>query len=164
MKKFLLVFAVLLAFNFSCFSEKYIALYPDLKIELFPVLKSYDELDVDIVITNITGRTCYIPNALLNFESSIFSHHFGDDLVRMNRRLLWVKDENGKDLLYIGVHPSPHIPKKWERGKFTRVGKGKSITRHITNLFNSYPDAKDCETITIYTYALGAPPVTVHLK
>lgn len=164
MKKLLLVFSILIACNFFCFSEKYIALYPDLKIELFPVLKSHDELYVDIVITNITGRTCYIPNTLLDFESTRFSYHFGDDLLRMNRKLLWVKDENGKDLLYIGVHPSPHIPKKWERGKFTRVGKGKSITRHITNLFNSYPDAKDCETITIYTYALGAPPVTVHLK
>lgn len=164
MKKFLLVFAVLLAFNFSCFSEKYIALYPDLKIELFPVLKSHDELYVDIVITNITGRTCYIPNTLLDFESTRFSYHFGDDLLRMNRKLLWVKDENGMDLAFSGVHLSPIVPKKWERGKFTRVGKGKSITRHITNLFNSYPDAKECESITIYTYALGAPPVTVKLK
>lgn len=164
MKKFLLVFVVLLALNFYCFSEKFIALYPDLKIELFPVLKSHDELYVDIVITNITGQTCYIPNTLLDFESTRFSYHFGDDLLRMNRKLLWVKDENGMDLAFSGVHLSPIVPKKWERGKFTRVGKGKSIKRHITNLFNSYPDAKECESITIYTYALGAPPVTVKLK
>ena len=162
MKKFLLVFAILFTFNFFCFSEKYIALYPDLKIELFPVLKSHDELYVDIVITNITGRTCYIPNTLLDFESS--EYYSNDNLLRMNGQLLRVKDEHGEDLFYSGILPTPDFPEKWKIGEFTRVGKGKSIKRHITNLFNSYPDAKECESITIYTYALGAPPVTVKLR
>ena len=162
MKKFLTVFCILIACNFFCFSEKYIALYPDLKIELFPVLKNHDELYVEIVITNITGRTCYIPNTLLDFESS--EYYSDDNLLRMNGQLLRVKDEHGEDLFYSGILPTPDFPEKWKIGEFTRVGKGKSIKRHITNLFNSYPDAKECESITIYTYALGAPPVTVKLK
>ncbi len=161
MKKTITFIVLLLCSSLFIFAEKHIVRYKDLKIEVIPELKTHDELSVDIVITNITGHTCYIPNVLLYFESS---EYYKDNVVRMNGPILRVQNESNKDLPYFGIAPMFSIPDKWEKDKFTRLGKGKSITGHITNLFNSYPSAKECEYITIYSTRLDTEPVKVQLR
>ena len=160
MKKLIFFIIVLLSSSMFLFAEKFIAQYADLKAELIPVLESPDKLSVDIILTNTTGRTCYIENVLLEFE-----FYIDENRNIMCTQFLLVKNEKDEDLSFKG-EPSPIIfaSTKWMKGSFTRLGKGKSIKRHITNLFNSYPDAKNCEYITIYSKWLKAEPVTVKLK
>ena len=164
MKKLIFFIIVLLSSSMFLFAEKFIAQYADLKAELIPVLESPDKLSVDIILTNTTGRTCYVQNSSLSFEYIMYRTDYDDIVPRMMGAVLEMKDENGKDLPYIGIEIMPRVLNKWEKGEFTRLGKGKSITGHITNLFTSYPDAKNCEFITIYSTRLQAEPVIVKLR
>lgn len=161
MKKKILVMMMILGVSLMFACEKHIAEEEDLKIELFPELKG-EELAVDIKITNISGRTCYIDNVFLNFE------YFDDEWqqYQMAGTIIDMEDENGIKLWYCGIMGTIIPLSKWEKGYFTRLGKGQSITGHIRNLLNSYPKAKDCEYVTIYyNYQLGkSEPVTVKLK
>lgn len=161
MKKPITFIALLLFSSLFLFAEKHIADWGDLKIELFPELKG-EELAVDIKITNISGKTCYIQNVFLKFE--YFDENYQE--YRICSTQMDVVDEKGIKSPYIGILGFIEAKGKWEKGYFTRLGKGKSITGHITNLFNSYPRAKDCEYITIqYNYQLGkSEPVTVKLR
>lgn len=161
MKKSVIILMLILATGFLFAKEKHVADLGDLKIELFPELKG-EELAVDIKITNISGKTCYIQNVFLKFE--YFDENYQE--YRICSTQMDVVDEKGIKSPYIGILGFIEAKGKWEKGYFTRLGKGKSITGHITNLFNSYPRAKDCEYITIqYNYQLGkSEPVTVKLK
>lgn len=161
MKKPITFIVLLLFSSLFLFAEKHIADWGDLKIELFPELKG-EELAVDIKITNISGKTCYIQNVFLKFE-------YFDDYYQRNQMfgtIIDVKDEQGNDSPYIGILGFIDAKTKWEKGEFTRLGKGKSITGHISNLFNSFPLANRCKYITIqYIYQLGvSEPVRVQLR
>ena len=161
MKKPITFIVLLLFSSLFLFAEKHIADWGDLKIELFPELKG-EELAVDIKITNISGKTCYIQNVFLMFE------YFDEDfqLYEMCGTMLHVKDEQGNNSPYRGILGFIDVKTKWEKGEFTRLGKGKSITGHISNLFNSFPLANRCKYITIqYIYQLGvSEPVRVQLR
>lgn len=161
MKRILIVLLLLVISNFSFASEKHLAMEEDLRVEIFPELKG-DELAVDIKVTNISERSVYIQIGFLMVEE------FDQDLQRhqMSGTILHVKNEEDEYLGYTGAMGMLFILKEWKEGWFIRLDSGKTVNCHITNLFNSYPDARNCEYITVYySNILGvSEPVRVQLK
>lgn len=161
MKKslFTLLFLVISSLTFA--NEKHLAKVEDLKIEIFPELKG-DELAVDIKITNVSERSVYIQKGFLEVED--FCEDFQQN--QMAGTILLAENEKNEWFDYCGHMGTLFILDEWKAGWFTRLDSGKTINCHITNLFNSYPDARNCEYITVYySNILGvSEPVRVQLK